>query len=431
MCRKQLTLMAILVVTARALPIADPKTDGIAPINIQTPIMPEKTAIHSAEKTPIISETIPSTYADGGAAVVNKETGKDVQVEPKPYKTSEVDSAKAVSGGAVPDVEPVGVPAADGVSSSFRSEIGEAAPTQKVEPEKAPTLSVGDIGTNDPLEGPNQHKVEGVLDTEGLGATVQDKVEGAKPYEVKTETTVVEEGVAVEDETTRDEKVPEGVEQYGSVLEFSKYDTNSDGVIDVDEWSIIHGGHEKITGQFHAADINGDKQLEHTEFQGASWYHDGDQSADIARDALMLAIAEQAATAGGEHNHAMGAAIMPSTEFRYIVDDAESSAQSVPVIPAEPADVVVVPEKPAVPSANVDAAAVKVSDVPTTAVPPKDVVNTVKPVATKKEKTEVPQVTEVVKDVQRTDKVESPDTTTPEDPAVVAEKKHGEVAPLI
>lgn len=145
----------------------------------------------------------------------------------------------------------------------------------------------------------------------------------------------------------------------------------------------------------------------------------------------MLAIAEQAATAGGEHNHAMGAAIMPSTEFRYIVDDTESSAQSVPVVPAEPVDVVVVSEKAAVPSANVDAAAVKADDVPTTAVTPKDVVNTVKPVATKQEKTEVPQVKEVVNDTQRTDKVESPDTTTPEAPAVVAEKKHGEVAPLI
>ncbi|KAH7937046.1 hypothetical protein HPB49_007563 [Dermacentor silvarum] len=423
--------MAILVVTARALPIAGPKTDDIAPINIETAIQPEKTAINSGEKTPIISEKIPSTYTDSGAVVVDKDIGKDVEVEPKPYKTPEVDSVKTVGGAVVPDVKPVGVPVDDGVDSSFR-EISEGAPTkEKVEPEQAPTLSVGDIGTKDPIEGPNLHKVEGVLDTEGIGATVQDKVEGAKPYEAKTETTVVEEGVAVDDEITRDEKVPEGVEQYGSVLEFSKYDTNSDGVIDIDEWSIIHGGHEKITGQFHAADINGDKQLEHTEFRGASWYHDGDQSADIARDALMLAIAEQAATAGGEHNHAMGAAIMPSTEFRYIVDDAESSAQSVPVVPAEPVDVVVIPEKAAVPSANVDAAAVKADDVPTTAVTPKDVVNTVKPVATKQEKTEVPQVKEVVNDTQRTDKVESPDTTTPEAPAVVAEKKHGEVAPLI
>ncbi|KAL3215069.1 hypothetical protein MRX96_006651 [Rhipicephalus microplus] len=33
MCRKQVTLMLIVAVTARALPIADPKTDHITPIN--------------------------------------------------------------------------------------------------------------------------------------------------------------------------------------------------------------------------------------------------------------------------------------------------------------------------------------------------------------------------------------------------------------
>ncbi|KAL1419349.1 hypothetical protein MTO96_005429 [Rhipicephalus appendiculatus] len=381
MCRKQLTLILVLAVTARALPIADPKTDDIAPINTDAAIQPEKPITHSGGKTPIIAEKIPSTYAD----TIDKDVGKDV--EPKPYKTPEVDSVKTVGGEVVPDVEPVVVPVAD---SSFR----EAAPAEdKVEAEKAPTLSVGDIGTKDPVQG------------------------------AETTSGVVEEGV--DDETTRDEKVPDGVEQYGSVLEFSKYDSNSDGVIDIDEWSMIHGGQEKITGQFHAADINGDKQLEQNEFQGASWYHDGDQGADIARDALMLAIAEQAATA--EHNNAMAAAVMPSTELRYIVDDAETSAQSVPVVPAEPVDVVVVPEKPFVPSVNVDAAAVKAGDSSTTAAPPKDDVNAVKPVVQKQEKTEVPQVPEVLKDAQRTDTAENTGSTTPK--PVVTVNEHGEVTP--
>ncbi|KAH6928126.1 hypothetical protein HPB50_012117 [Hyalomma asiaticum] len=414
MYRKPLLLMLIVVATARAIPIAEPKTDDIAPIDIDPVVLPEKHVTHSGEKTPII----PNIYAGG----------KDVGVEPKPYKTPGVDPVKNVVGEVVPDVQPAVVPVADGADSSFR-EISEATPADKtIETEKAPTLSIGDIHSKEPVEGPNLHKVEGVvIDTEAHGATVRDKVEEAKPYEAKTDTTVVEEGVAVDDETTRDEKVPDGVEQYGSVLEFSKYDTNSDGVIDIDEWSIIHGGHEKITGQFHAADINGDKQLEQTEFQGASWYHDGDQAADIARDALMLAIAEQATTGGGEHNHAMGAAVMPSTEFRYILDDAESSAQSVPVVPAEPVDVVVVPEKSIAPSVNVDAAAVKANDFSTTAVPPKDDFNTVKPV-THKEKTEEPQVAEGLKDAQRTDTVQSTHPTTSK--AVVAEKEHSEVTPL-
>ncbi|KAK8781446.1 hypothetical protein V5799_017211 [Amblyomma americanum] len=341
MCCKQLALIAILAVAATALPIAVPKTDGTAPINIDPAIQPEKIAIQSGEKTPIIAEKIPSTYADTGTVVGTKE-------EPKPYKTPAVDPIKPVDGQVVPEVDTKvqGEPAVVGdVSGTFR-ELPETEPKEeKVDPlpvpdsDKAPTLAVGDIDTKDPIEGPNLHKVEGVVDREGAhGAVVQDKVEGAKPYEAKVETAVVEEGVAVDDETTRDEKVPDGVEQYGSVLEFSKYDTNGDGVIDFDEWNIIHGGHEKITGQFHAADINGDKQLEQTEFHGATWYHDG---GDVARDALMLAIAEQAAsTGGGETNHAMTAAAMPSTEFRYIVDDAESSAQGVPVVPAEPVDVV-------------------------------------------------------------------------------------------
>ncbi|XP_037518451.2 uncharacterized protein LOC119395537 [Rhipicephalus sanguineus] len=397
----------MLAVTARALPIADPKTGDIAPINTDSVIQPEKPITHIGGKTSIIAEKIPSTYADA----IDKEVGKDVEVEPKPYKTPEVDSVKTVGGEVVPDVEPVVAPVAD-------SSLRQAAPTaEKVEAEKAPTLSVGDIGTKDPVESPNLHKVEGaVLDTEGHG--VPHKVQGAEAT-----STVVEEGV--DDETTRDEKVPDGVEQYGSVLEFSKYDTNSDGVIDIDEWSIIHGGHEKINGQFHAADINGDKQLEQTEFQGASWYHDGDQGADIARDALMLAIAEQAATA--EHNHAMAAAVMPSTELRYIVDDAETSAQSVPVVPAEPVDVVVVPEKPLAPSVNADAAAVETVDFSTTTAPPKDGVNTVEPVVHKQEKTEVPQVPEVLKDVQRTDTAENTGSTTSK--PVVAVKEHGEVTP--
>ncbi|XP_077485965.1 uncharacterized protein LOC144097052 [Amblyomma americanum] len=514
MCSKQLAFIAILAVAATALPIAVPKTDGTAPINIDPAIQPEKIAIQSGEKTPIIAEKIPSTYADTGTVVGTKE-------EPKPYKTPAVDPIKPVDGQVVPEVDTKvqGEPAVVGdVSGTFR-ELPETEPKEeKVDPlpvpdsDKAPTLAVGDIDTKDPIEGPNLHKVEGVVDREGAhGAVVQDKVEGAKPYEAKVETAVVEEGVAVDDETTRDEKVPDGVEQYGSVLEFSKYDTNGDGVIDFDEWNIIHGGHEKITGQFHAADINGDKQLEQTEFHGATWYHDG---GDVARDALMLAIAEQAAsTGGGETNHAMTAAAMPSTEFRYIVDDAESSAQGVPVVPAEPVDVVVIPEKPAAPSVNVPVdvgnvktvedspaaavptldvvepqpvaavpttdvvepqpvAAVPTSDVvkpqPVAAVPTSDVVkpqpvavvpttNFVQPqpvaavpssdvveprpvaavpttdvvqphpVAPTKEKAEVPQVPEVVKDVQPAEKVEHPKFPAA---AVVAEKTPTEPAPL-
>ncbi|XP_037280192.2 uncharacterized protein LOC119173492 [Rhipicephalus microplus] len=370
MCRKQVTLMLIVAVTARALPIADPKTDHITPINTDLAIQPEIN--HSGGETPIISEKIPSTYT------IEKEVGEDVEVEPKPYKTPEVDSVETV----VSDVEPVVAPAAH---SSFRANAEE-----EVEAEKAPTLSIGDIGAKDPVESPNLHKV--VLDTESV------------PHEGATST------VIVDDEATRDEKVPDGVEQYGSALEFSKYDTNSDGVIDIDEWSTIHGSHEKINGQFHAADINGDKQLEEKEFQGASWYHDGDQGADIARDALMLAIAEQAATA--EHNHAMAAAVMPSTELRYIVDD----AQSVPVIPAEP--VAVVPEKSVVPSVNVDAADFSIA-------PPKGVA--AEPAVHSKDKTEVPQVAEVLKYVQPTDTTENTSSTSSK-PAVTA-NEHGKVTP--
>ncbi|XP_077539284.1 uncharacterized protein LOC144151971 [Haemaphysalis longicornis] len=419
MCRI-LPFLAILVAAARSLPIADPKIGGIAPIDIDAAIQPE--IIPAGEKAPIIPEKMPSTYTDAKGDL-DAETGAPVVA--KPYKAPEVAPGKPGVGKVVPekDVKVEVAPVSGEVGSSFRGipEIGAA--EEKVDsipiPGKAPTLSVGDIDTKDAVEGPNLDKVEGV------------------PYEAKAD-----KSAAGEDETTRDEKVPDGVEQYGSSLEFSKYDANGDGVINIDEWNIIHGGQEKIINRFHAADINGDKQLEQTEFQGASWYTDGEQIPDVARDALMLAIAEQAAT--NEHKPIMTAAVMPSTELRYIVDDTESSAQSVPVVPAEP--VVVVPvEAPAAPIPYVPAPAAVVDDaktaevpaVPAAAVPEKFVTESEKPVTTKKkEKTEVPQVPEVVKDVQPKHKVEVPAATTAKvveekTAAVVEEKKPVETTILI
>ncbi|CAN7988244.1 unnamed protein product [Ixodes hexagonus] len=356
MTRKILALL-LLVVASRAIPVPDPKARINAPAQTDIVGIQRPTAITAGENIPIIAEKIPGPYSVGldesvsPAGAPAHTTGKvheelpEKSPEKVPHETSTQEHKKDL-----PKVADPAVP-------------HHAVVEPKVEqtPDKVSTFAAGGIGTKDiPATGTKDIPTIGTKDTPNIGTTslktVQgeaavpvpevsgldvEKTEVAKPYETRVvEATDVVEGV---DETGRDEKVPGGVEQFGSILEFSKYDSNGDGVIDINEWNIIHGGHEKITGQFHVADINGDKQLEETEFQGATWYNEADASipisgiesapaVDVARDALMLAIEEQAA-ASGIHSPVIPA--IPSTELRYIMDDVERSAQSVPVVPVD------------------------------------------------------------------------------------------------
>ncbi|KAM7307062.1 uncharacterized protein ISCGN_010698 [Ixodes scapularis] len=358
MMRKLLALL-VLVVASRAIPVPEPKGRISAPTQTDIIGSQQPTAI-GGEKIPIIEEKIPGSYSAELAGPNHQAVGHVTKAD----KTDEKHPEKS------PEKVPERVHH-EGTSEEHKKDVhkvvDQATPSHtavepKVEPTpvKVSTFSAGEIGTKDiPTIGNKEIPTIGSKDTPNIGSTSLKNVDGevivpvpevarldvektevAPPYETRADATDFVEGV---DETGRDEKVPGGVEQFGSILEFSKYDSNGDGVIDIDEWNIIHGGHEKITGQFHVADTNGDKQLEQTEFQGATWYNEADPSipisgiesppsVDVARDALMLAIEEQAA-ASGIPSPVIPA--IPSTELRYIMDDVERSAQSVPVVPVD------------------------------------------------------------------------------------------------
>lgn len=381
--RTLLALLAVLV-AARALPVPDPKGSIISPVQADIPGIQQQTPINDAEKIAIAPEKLPSLYAaetlGHDAAFTDVRTKSEKVPEKAPEKAPERATQRKEDKASVatPAVErpkevqkDVDVP-----GTALTTPLVTAAELETVTKvdhvqEKAPTFADSSIATGETIGTVGISEISETIGTAGIvdaigtkdvpnigiktfekvqddvaippaiddpKEIIQEKGEIAKPYDGGIAGT----GLGDVAETGRDEKVPGGVEQFGSILEFSKYDSNGDGVIDFDEWSIIHGGHEKITGQFHVADINGDKQLEQTEFQGATWYNDADgpisgidkaPEPDVARDALMLAIEEQAAASG------IPRPLIPaiqSTELRYLVDDSEKNVPPVPV------DVVVV-----------------------------------------------------------------------------------------